>query len=90
MSEGARQVRHHSVHIVSDPINQLKGRAASTHQRTLTVIGFIRLPSVMNEMIKLELVTDTKPKGKRGRPPKEKKNPDTPKRSSGSLPKVKT
>ena len=31
------------------------------------------LPSVMDEMIKLGLVTNTKPKGKRGRPPKEKR-----------------
>ena len=49
MSEGARQVRHHSVHIVGDPINQLKGRAASTHQRTLTVIGFIHTAPISDE-----------------------------------------
>lgn len=47
------------------------------------------LPSVMDEMIKLGLVTDTKPKGKRGRPPKEKKNSDAPKRPRGRPPKAK-
>lgn len=45
------------------------------------------LPSVMDEMIKLGIVTDTKPKGKRGRPPKEKKISDAPKRPRGRPPK---